>query len=206
MSFSYSQCCRSGSESKWIKVISWILILIRINIKVISWLRIRINIEMTSQTVWNMSLFEPFFKVLSLYLKARIRIRIRIKVKVGLGSGSASKWQSGSGSASKWKVGSGSATLATGYSTIPMVKTSPAEGYKEIFFVLFYLSKTGLTILTEYVQDWCSDITSATATSKRCCLTNSALVILFQMRGGSCGVSTNEKRVQLCTSGDMEPK
>jgi hypothetical protein len=40
---------------------------------------IRINLQMTSQNVWNMSLFEHFFKVLSLYLEARIRVRIRIK-------------------------------------------------------------------------------------------------------------------------------
>jgi hypothetical protein len=56
---------------------SWI----RIRIKVISWIRIRINLQMTSQNVWDMSLFEPIFKVLSLYLEARIRFRIRIKVK-----------------------------------------------------------------------------------------------------------------------------
>ncbi len=60
----------------------------RIHIKVISWIRIRINLQMTSQNVWNMSLFEHFFKVLSLYLEARIRIciklkrRIRIRIKV----------------------------------------------------------------------------------------------------------------------------
>ncbi len=35
---------------------------------------------MTSQNVWTMSLFEHFFKILSLYLEARIRIRSRIKV------------------------------------------------------------------------------------------------------------------------------
>jgi hypothetical protein len=34
------------------------------------------------QTVWNMRLFEHFFKVLSLYLEARILIRIRIKVTI----------------------------------------------------------------------------------------------------------------------------
>jgi hypothetical protein len=34
---------------------------------------------LTSQNVWNMRLFEHFFKVLSLYLEARCRIRIRIK-------------------------------------------------------------------------------------------------------------------------------
>ncbi len=44
---------------------------IRIRIKVISWIRIRkrINLQMASQNVWNMSLFEHFFKVLSLYWK-----------------------------------------------------------------------------------------------------------------------------------------
>ncbi len=54
-------------------------------IKVISWVRIRIripiNLQMTSQNVWNTSLFEPFFKGLSLYLEARIRIRIRIRIR-----------------------------------------------------------------------------------------------------------------------------
>jgi hypothetical protein len=35
---------------------------------------------MTSQNVWNMSLFEHFFKVLSLYFEVRIQIRIGIKV------------------------------------------------------------------------------------------------------------------------------
>jgi hypothetical protein len=54
---------------------------IRIRIKVISWIwiRVRINLQMTSQSVWDKSLFEHFFKVLGLYLEARIRIRIRIK-------------------------------------------------------------------------------------------------------------------------------
>ncbi len=33
---------------------------------------IRINLQMTSQNVWNMSLFERLFKGLSLYLEARI--------------------------------------------------------------------------------------------------------------------------------------
>jgi hypothetical protein len=32
--------------------------------------------------VWNMRLFEHFFKVLSLYLEARTLIRIRIKVTI----------------------------------------------------------------------------------------------------------------------------
>jgi hypothetical protein len=45
---------------------------IRIRIKVISWIpnRIRINLQMTCQNVWIMSLFEHFFKGLSLYLVA----------------------------------------------------------------------------------------------------------------------------------------
>jgi hypothetical protein len=34
---------------------------------------------MTSQNAWKMSLFEHFFKVLSLYLEARIRIRIKVR-------------------------------------------------------------------------------------------------------------------------------
>jgi hypothetical protein len=60
-----------------------IKIRIRIRINVISWIwnRIRINSQMTSQNVWNMSLFGHFFKGLSLYLAARIWIRIRIMVK-----------------------------------------------------------------------------------------------------------------------------
>ncbi len=39
-------------------------IAIRIHIKVISWIRnpIRINLQMTRQNVWNMSLFELFFR------------------------------------------------------------------------------------------------------------------------------------------------
>ncbi len=37
-----------------------------------------IQMQMTSHNVLNMSLFNHFFKVLSLYLEARIRIRIRI--------------------------------------------------------------------------------------------------------------------------------
>ncbi len=57
-----------------INVISWI----RVRIIVISWIRISINLEMTSQNVWKMSLFEHFFKVLSLYLEARIQIRIHV--------------------------------------------------------------------------------------------------------------------------------
>ncbi len=48
------------------------------------------NLQMRSQNVWNMSLFEHFFKSLSFSLEARIS-------------------RSGSGSTSGWKVGSGSA-------------------------------------------------------------------------------------------------
>jgi hypothetical protein len=65
-----------GSGSP-ISVISWI----RICIKVISWIQIPMNLKMKSQNVCNTSLFEHFFKVLSLYFEARIRIRIRIEVK-----------------------------------------------------------------------------------------------------------------------------
>jgi hypothetical protein len=36
-------------------------------------------LQMTSQNVWNMSLFEHFFNVLGLYLEFRIRIRIEVK-------------------------------------------------------------------------------------------------------------------------------
>jgi hypothetical protein len=36
---------------------------------------------MKSQNVWNMSLFEHFFKVYNLFLAARIWVWIRIKVK-----------------------------------------------------------------------------------------------------------------------------
>jgi hypothetical protein len=55
-----------------------------------SWIRIRINFQMTSQNVRNMSLFEHFFKVLSLYLETRIWIRIRIRINKKSESGSAS--------------------------------------------------------------------------------------------------------------------
>jgi hypothetical protein len=41
--------------------------------------RIRINLQMTSQNVWNMIVFEHFFTGLSLYLETRIWIRIRKK-------------------------------------------------------------------------------------------------------------------------------
>ncbi len=50
----------------------------------ISWIKIwiRINLQMTSQNVWSTCLFVQFFKVLSLYLEARIRIRINMKGKI----------------------------------------------------------------------------------------------------------------------------
>jgi hypothetical protein len=52
--------------------------------KVITWIRnrIRINLQMTSPCVWNMSLFEHFFKGLSLSLEARIWTRTRIPIRV----------------------------------------------------------------------------------------------------------------------------
>jgi hypothetical protein len=78
-----------------------IKIRIRIRIKVISsirkQIRIRITLQMTSQNVWNVSLFEHFFKDLSLYLEARIwiQIRIRTRIKKKLESGSTSDSESG---------------------------------------------------------------------------------------------------------------
>jgi hypothetical protein len=68
-------CCGSA----WIRINLTRRIRIRIRIKVISWIRIRISLQMTSQNVRNMSLFEHFFKVLSFYSQARIRIRIRFQ-------------------------------------------------------------------------------------------------------------------------------
>ncbi len=71
-----SKCCVSGSgliKSKGS---------IGFRIKVISWIWIRINLQMLSQNVLNMSLFEHFFKVLNLYLEARIRIRIGIRIEM----------------------------------------------------------------------------------------------------------------------------
>ncbi len=56
---------------------------IRIHIKVISWIRIRINLQMTSQNVWNKSIFYYF----STFLRVGAFI-----------------WQQGSGSGSGWKV------------------------------------------------------------------------------------------------------
>jgi hypothetical protein len=71
-----------------IKVKSWIRIRInlQIRIKVISWFRIRINLQMMSQNVRNRSLFEHYFKVLSLYLEATIRIRSKEKGRIRIGS------------------------------------------------------------------------------------------------------------------------
>ncbi len=45
-------------------------------------IRIRTDLQMTSQNVYNMSLFENRLKVLILYLEVRIRIRIRIRIKI----------------------------------------------------------------------------------------------------------------------------
>ncbi len=74
-----NQCCGSGSGSAWIRI-KYIPdphpYQHRIRIKVISWIRnrilIRINLQMASQNVWNMSLFECFSNGSSLYLEARI--------------------------------------------------------------------------------------------------------------------------------------
>ncbi len=60
-----------------IKVTSWI----RIHIKVICRIRIRIDLQMTSQIVWNMSLFKYFFQDFEPLFGSLVRIRIRIKVK-----------------------------------------------------------------------------------------------------------------------------
>jgi hypothetical protein len=43
-------------------------------------IRIHINLQMKRQNVWNMGLFEHFFKGLGPYLEARIWIRIRIHI------------------------------------------------------------------------------------------------------------------------------
>jgi hypothetical protein len=43
---------------------------------------VRINLQMTSQNVWNMCLFEHFFKVFIYYLDARIRIRNKVKGRI----------------------------------------------------------------------------------------------------------------------------
>jgi hypothetical protein len=51
----------------WIRIRIKLKGRIRIRIKVLSWTRIRIYLQMTSQYVWNMGLFEHFFKVLTLF-------------------------------------------------------------------------------------------------------------------------------------------
>ncbi len=94
---------------------------IRIWINAISWIRIRIHIslQMTSQNVWQMSLFKHFFKVEPFWKlgsrsasKWKERSGSAWKWQAGSGSGSASKWRAGSGSGSawKWRAGSGSAS------------------------------------------------------------------------------------------------
>ncbi len=70
-----------------IKLKGRIRIRIQIRINAISWSRIRINMQMTSQNVWKLRLFEHFFKVLSLYSRACP------------GSGTAAKRKAASGSA-----------------------------------------------------------------------------------------------------------
>jgi hypothetical protein len=45
-------------------------------------IRIRINLQKASQNVWNMSLFEHFFKVLSLFIEARIRIKVKGRLRI----------------------------------------------------------------------------------------------------------------------------
>jgi hypothetical protein len=63
------QCCGYGSRSAWIcfKLKGRLRIWIRTN--VISWIQIGIrikvvkNLQMKSQNIWKMSLFEHFFKV-----------------------------------------------------------------------------------------------------------------------------------------------
>ncbi len=71
-------------EVLWIRIRTRIKVInsIRIRIKVISLIRICIILQMTTQNVWNISLFEPFFKVFSLYLEARIRVRIKVKGRI----------------------------------------------------------------------------------------------------------------------------
>jgi hypothetical protein len=66
----------NGSGTAWIPI--KLKGRIQIRIKVISWIRICIHLQMTSKNVWNISLFEHLFKVLSFYLEARMRIRTRI--------------------------------------------------------------------------------------------------------------------------------
>ncbi len=99
---------------------------IRIRIKVISWIRIRINLQMTSQNVWNMSLFWHFFKVLIWAFIWKLGSGSASTRMVGYGSkwqaearsGSASRWKEGSGSEPMWKVRSGSASMCCGSATL----------------------------------------------------------------------------------------
>ncbi len=98
--FSYLSCmwCLSGTPTR---TVLWI----RIRIKLKGRIRIRgpdphqsdkldadpHQFADDSQNVWNMSLFEHFFKVLSLYLEAKIRVRIKVKGSWKLRSESGSK-------------------------------------------------------------------------------------------------------------------
>jgi hypothetical protein len=52
-----------------------------LQLKVIGWIRNHINFQMTGQNVLYLSLFEHFFKCLSLNVQAMIWIQIRIMVK-----------------------------------------------------------------------------------------------------------------------------
>jgi hypothetical protein len=67
---STNQCRGSGS--------AWIHFKLKDRIQI----RIWVNLQMTSQKIWQMSLFEPFFKIFSIYLETRIGIRIRNRIKV----------------------------------------------------------------------------------------------------------------------------
>jgi hypothetical protein len=82
--FEINQCCGSGSAWIWIKLKGRIRI--RIRFEVISWIQIHTNLQMASQNVWNMSLFEHFIKLWAFIWK------------LGSGSGSSSQWKVGSGS------------------------------------------------------------------------------------------------------------
>ncbi len=93
-----------------IKVASRIRIQIRILVTSRIQIRIRINLQMTSQNVLNMSLFEHFSSFWAFIWK--LGSESASKWQAGSRSGSASKWQAGSqsGSAWKWQAGSGSAS------------------------------------------------------------------------------------------------
>jgi hypothetical protein len=47
-----------------------------------SWIWIRIFLQMTRKNVWDMRIFEHFFKVMSLYSEAWIRIRIKVNGRI----------------------------------------------------------------------------------------------------------------------------